>query len=325
MRRLIRRLRSDRGATAVTFGLLLIPLLGFGGIAVDVGALYAEKAELQNGADAAALKVAIACAKDEAATSCLSANPTDIAGANDSSDGTEDVESVAVDTAANTVTVTTNTEDIGVRHPLASMIPGIGDSTVVKAVGAAEWGQPVRGTTLALAIGYCEFADHPPQEGVANPTKILVQYNTGTRRNCPGAFAPGGFGWLPSIDCSIEIDVTNPWVMSKPGNSTSGTGCSDAYLAELRAHGDTVFIPIYDDFRGSGSNVEFHIQQFAAFKITGFKLSGGNAYTDPGAPSCTGSCRGIQGYFMKFVSIDDAFELGDGVVNGAAIVRQILP
>ncbi len=55
----------ERGASAVLFGLLLIPLLGFGGIAVDVGALYAEKAELQNGADAAALEVAIACAKSE--------------------------------------------------------------------------------------------------------------------------------------------------------------------------------------------------------------------------------------------------------------------
>jgi hypothetical protein len=168
------------------FGLLLIPLLGFGGIAVDVGALYAEKAELQNGADAAALQVAIACATDEAAAACLSADPSAIAGANDSSDGVENIQSVAVDTGANEVTVTTNTEDLGVRHPLASMIPGIGDSTVVTAAGAAEWGQPISGSTLALAIGYCEFADHPPQEGVASPAKSLVEYNTGTRRHVPG-------------------------------------------------------------------------------------------------------------------------------------------
>lgn len=323
MRRLTERFRSERGASAVTFGLLLIPLLGFGGIAVDVGALYAEKAELQNGADAAALQVAIDCAKDATAAACLSADPSAIAGANDSSDGVEDIQSVVVDTVENTVIVTTNTEDLGVRHPLASMIPGIGDSTVVVAEGAAEWGQPIRGTTLALAIGYCEFANHPPQEGVVSPTKILVEYNTGTRINCPGAFAPGGFGWLPSMDCSIELDVNNPWVLSKPGNSTTNTGCSEAYMATLI--GETVFIPIYDEFTGSGSNVLFHIEQFAAFKITGFKISGSNAYTDPGAPSCNGSCRGVQGYFMKFVAVDDAFELGNGVPNGAAIVRQILP
>jgi len=329
MRRLMRRLRSERGASAVLFGLLLIPILGFGGIAVDVGALYAEKAELQNGADAAALQVAIACAKSETASACIAADPSSIAGANDSNDGVADIESVSVDTADNVVTVVTNTEDLGVRHPLASMIPGVGGSTVVHADGAAEWGVPVRGTTLALAIGYCEFADHPPQEGVTNPTKILIQYETETRRNCPGAFAPGGFGWLPSTNCSIEIDVANPWVLSKPGNSTANTGCSDEYLASYLEDGaDTVFIPIYDDFRGAGgSNVEFHIQQFAAFKITGFKLSGGNAYIDPDAPNCSNPCRGLQGYFMKFVSVSDVFALGNssGPGTGAAIVRLTLP
>lgn len=329
MRRLIRRLRSERGASAVLFGLLLIPLLGFAGIAVDVGALYAEKAELQNGADAAALQVAIACARSETASDCVSADPSAVAGANDSNDGVEIAQTPDVDTHANVVTVVTTTEDIGVRHPLASMIPGIGESTVVHAVGAAEWGVPVRGPTLALAIGYCEFADHPPQEGLEFPTKILIQYETDTRRDCDGAFAPGGFGWLPSTDCSIEIDVENPWLLSKPGNSTSGTGCSDEYLASYLDDGaDTVFIPIYDDFRGAGgANVEFHIQQFAAFKVTGFKLSGGNAYIDPTAPPCANPCRGLQGYFMKFVSVSDAFELGtgSGPGTGAAIVRLTLP
>ncbi|WP_438854774.1 pilus assembly protein TadG-related protein [Agromyces sp. M3QZ16-3] len=324
--RTVRSLRaSERGASAALIGLLLVPLLGFAGIAIDVGALYAEKAELQNGADAAALEIAVACAKDEAASACISASPAGIAGANDSNDGVEDIGSVSLDLNANTVTVITNTEDIGVRHPLASMIPGIGDATVVVAEGAAEWGVPVRGTTLALAIGYCEFADHPPQEGVANPTKILIEYETETRRNCPGAFAPGGFGWLPSLDCSADIDIADPWVASKPGNSTQHTGCSDAYMAALL--GETVFIPIYDDFRGTGANVEFHIQQFAAFKITGFKISGPNTYIDPTAPGCPGNCRGIQGYFMKFVSLDDAFDLGNpsGPNSGAALVRLILP
>ncbi|MEV1131957.1 TadE/TadG family type IV pilus assembly protein [Agromyces sp. NPDC049794] len=328
MRRMIRWVRQERGASAVMFGLLLIPILGFGGIAVDVGALYAEKAELQNGADAAALQIAIACASDEAAAACLSGDPSAIAGGNDSNDGIAVVHDVQVNTTTDLVTAVTKTEDLGVRHPLASMIPGIGDSTVVYAEGAAEWGVPVRGPTLALAIGYCEFAEHPPQEGVLNPTKILVQYETDTRRNCPGAFAPGGFGWLPSTNCSIEIDVADPWVLSKPGNSTANTGCSDEYLASYLEEGaDTVFIPIYDDFRGAGgSNVEFHIQQFAAFKITGFKLSGGNAYIDPDAPSCAGSCRGLQGYFMKFVSVSDAFALGSGSGpgTGAAIVRLTL-
>jgi len=323
MRRLIRKARDERGASAVLFGFLLIPLLGFAGIAVDVGALYSEKAQLQNGADSVALEVAIACAKDEFGAGCAATDPGGLAGGN-AVDGAAGIQSVAIDRSADEVRVTTNSEDLGVRHPLASMIPGVGDSTVVTAIGAAEWGVPVRGSTLALAIGYCEFADHPPMEGVASPTKILVEYNTTTRRVCPGGFAPGGFGWLPSPDCTTVVDVANPWVDSSPGSSVTGSGCTDAYMATLL--GETVFIPIYDDFRGTGANVDFHIREFAAFKITGFKVSGGNAYTDPTAPRCVGACRGIQGYFMKYVSVSDAFTLGSGsYASGAAIVRMILP
>ena len=58
-----RRLHGERGATAVMFALLLVPMLGFTAIAVDVGALYAERARLQVGADAAAIAVAQDCSR----------------------------------------------------------------------------------------------------------------------------------------------------------------------------------------------------------------------------------------------------------------------
>ena len=58
-----RRLEHERGATAVLFALLLVPMLGFAAIAVDVGALYAERARLQVGADAAAIAVAQDCSR----------------------------------------------------------------------------------------------------------------------------------------------------------------------------------------------------------------------------------------------------------------------
>ena len=60
--RLRRRLEGERGATAVVFALLLVPMLGFAAIAVDIGALYAEKARLQVAADAAAIAVVIIAA-----------------------------------------------------------------------------------------------------------------------------------------------------------------------------------------------------------------------------------------------------------------------
>ncbi len=74
MRSLIRSRirRDDAGAVIVWVALMMVVLLGMGALVIDVGQLYAERRELQNGADAAALAVAQDCAGgdclDETAT-----------------------------------------------------------------------------------------------------------------------------------------------------------------------------------------------------------------------------------------------------------------
>ena len=45
---------DERGAASVIVAIVLVVLMGCAALAVDVGAMYAEKAQLQNGADAAA-------------------------------------------------------------------------------------------------------------------------------------------------------------------------------------------------------------------------------------------------------------------------------
>jgi len=59
LRRTLGRIRTvvtdDRGYAAVMTSLILIPLMGFAGFAVDVGAWYSRAASLQRAADAAAL------------------------------------------------------------------------------------------------------------------------------------------------------------------------------------------------------------------------------------------------------------------------------
>ncbi len=56
---------SDNGAVSVLVAILLGAgvLLGMGALVIDVGAIHAERRELQNGADAAALAIAQECAK----------------------------------------------------------------------------------------------------------------------------------------------------------------------------------------------------------------------------------------------------------------------
>lgn len=55
------RVTRDDGAVAVLVALLAIALFAMGALVIDLGALYAERRELQNGADAAALAIGEAC------------------------------------------------------------------------------------------------------------------------------------------------------------------------------------------------------------------------------------------------------------------------
>lgn len=50
--------RRQRGAVAVAFGLTLVVLIGFAGLAIDLGRFFVIKAELQNAMDACALSAA---------------------------------------------------------------------------------------------------------------------------------------------------------------------------------------------------------------------------------------------------------------------------
>jgi hypothetical protein len=64
MRRLTHRADGERGAVAIIVALLLpVVLLGMAALTIDVGTISAERRQLQNGADAAALSAAQDCAK----------------------------------------------------------------------------------------------------------------------------------------------------------------------------------------------------------------------------------------------------------------------
>ncbi len=81
MRRLKVDFRNEQGGITVLVAILLGmgTLLGVAALSVDVGQLYAERRELQNGADAAALALAQSCAKGEA-TCTAATGPTSPAG-----------------------------------------------------------------------------------------------------------------------------------------------------------------------------------------------------------------------------------------------------
>jgi hypothetical protein len=183
--------RRDAGAVSTIIGLLMAGgvLLGMTAVVVDVGQLYAEREELQSGADAAAMTVALDCAKHRA--TCGNGTLTTAEAASDANarDGRSDVlelcgrdrggaggssrlPSCSLADRGNLtdcigtppagvsyVQVRTRTEaaagDYILPFSFAQTLAGISDGTTVGACTRVAYGPPKSG--LALTVSRCEY------------------------------------------------------------------------------------------------------------------------------------------------------------------------
>ncbi|MEV7605335.1 Tad domain-containing protein [Paenarthrobacter sp. NPDC089322] len=322
---------GERGAVAVLVAGSMVVLLGFAALAVDVGAVYAEKAQLQNGADAAALAVASDCANGSCGDSSGTADFFANNNANDASSG-----AVVSFPAATTVRVVTNARTNGEDNLTLLFARALGyDTAEVGAAAEASWGAPSTATTLPWTVSECVFKKYLSATQLASlnstgtftgdptPTHILLRYdeNAPTVPGCAAqnGYQPGGFGWLlTDTGCTTDIDL-DATVDGQTGNHfPNATGCNTA-LANIM--NEPALIPLFDSATGNGSNAEYTLIGFAAFQVTGYKFSGSGAVVDPLAPSCNGNCRGLQGFFTRFVSLEEGMQVTPGIPNyGASVV-----
>lgn len=344
MRRLTRRPRtncsskveeSQKGAATIMVAVLVVALLGFAALAVDVGAMYSEKAQLQNGADATALAIAIECAEGVDCPVAMADPNNRLAGdnANDDSSGVFSV----TQPSSNTVRVETNAQAAGSTDDSFDLyfarVLG-NDTAVIHAVAEATWGAPSAAKTLPWTISQCVFEKYLTQDqllelqetgnftGVPNPERILFRYdqNVPTYEPCAAenGYAPGGFGWLDTdTGCSADIDVANSEVGSNPGNDLPHV-CADM---PATIKDSPILIPLFTSATKNGQKTRYALSGFLAFQVTGFKFGGGPTLTqlDPSAPDCKGgNCRGIQGYFTRYVSIEEGISSTGGAPNFGA-------
>ena len=296
LRRHVRaRLSGERGATAVIVALLLVPLMGFAAIAVDIGAVYADRARLQTAADAAALAVARDCAlgncgdMQSTATQLVRANVGDAAAA-----------PPELGTDPSTVTVT---GDKPAEHWFAPVI-GI-DSSQVSATATVAWGAPGGGTAaVPLIFSECEWL---AQTGGGLPSTTVTRtifFPKTSDTGCTGPsglFVPGGFGWLKTGNDPCKVtSKANGRVESEPGNNPPQT-CTTQDFADYQ--NEIVLLPIFDQTGLTGTNAWYHVYGYAAFKITGYYFGGQYKWNNP----CGGNDRCISGYFTQFVEPSDAF------------------
>lgn len=317
MRRLKISQDKERGGISVIVALLLVVLLGFTAIAIDVGTLYSEKAQLQNGADAAALLVAQKCAKSEAdpdcaATSTLAASVL----SGNALDGRSNVKSLALDLPNRTVNVTAGAIEQGQEPNRVSLFfanaLGI-SSTEVTASSRVQWGTPSKGRLiLPLAIPLCKL---DLMTGSPAGTQQVLDFDTG---GC--GEIPGGFSWIEDGDGKCGVTLTagqanDPgiWFTTSTGASVPSP-CTDSDVNTL--NNQTVLLPLYDVATGNGSGGKYYVKGFAAFYVTGYKFES-HSWTSGG----TIKNKTIRGYFVEFVSLAAALEIGSAPDYGATIVR----
>ncbi|MDA8318645.1 MAG: pilus assembly protein TadG-related protein [Actinomycetota bacterium] len=181
--------RDDRGAVGLIVAIFLGGgvLLGMGALVVDVGQIYQNRAELQNGADAGALAVAKSCALggcDPAlaigqATANASAltghqagvqlvcgsDPLDGCGFGSDRPYTNGITDCAPNPAEGTNYVDVRTMT---RTPTGSLLPPVFaralvggrnyQGTTVYACAQAQWGAPASESTVAFTVSACAWS-----------------------------------------------------------------------------------------------------------------------------------------------------------------------
>jgi hypothetical protein len=325
----------ERGGIAVVIAILMVVLFGFAAIAIDVAKLYSERAQLQNGSDAAAFMIAQKCAKDDL-VDCSPTSPLAAALANKNAiDNLSNVKSIALDKTNRTVTVTAGAKETGSSANQISLffagVLGI-RSSEVNASSSVRWGSPVEGTTIfPLAFSVCQVS------GMVDGAAQLIQnHSADANVDCPlgpaGKTVPGGFAWTvqsPS-QCGGLVNLA----INQSGSATGNDGPSncDAVLnkwaSDLTAGKQVVvLLPVYDDVSGTGTGASYHLTSFAAFSVQGWAFSGADklpmVYNSAPTSSlkCQGNCRGIIGKFVKYVSLADGYKLGPVSPNGALVVE----
>lgn len=342
----MRRLRvpeeSERGAVTVILAVLMVALLGFTAIVVDVGLVYSERAQLQNGADAAALGVAQKCAKDLTASECSSDSSLAKGLANNNAlDGLSNIQSVVLDKPGGKVTVNTGAQEAGgeANSISLSFANALGiPSAEVGADASARWGSPVAGRTVfPAAFSICQVENRI--DGALQRLGLHggAYANSSCNYGPSGAPVAGGFGWLAQDtgQCGGSIDLATSEGGSSTGNNEppNCTAVFTKWITEINAgRKPTVLLPVFDRVSGEGSGAVYGLAAFAAFEVAGWKFSGGSegpgvtaVFHNTGYGSsldCTGNCRGIIGKFVKHVSLAEGYTLGPVHRYGATVVQM---
>jgi Flp pilus assembly protein TadG len=348
--------QRDEGAVIVWVALMMVVLLGVGALVIDIGALYVERRELQNGADAAALAVAQDCAEGSCNLGAGIAKKYADLNANDGVSAVDAGTPCGVGTglsacaggapsgadgATGWVRVDTSTETSGggdeVSFVLAPVISAL-TGKKVRASAVAAWGPLGSATTLPFTFSECEFNNLPTDSDGFPVGEAYVYSKSGGGPNADvvpgcesrvpsGGTVEGGFGWLSMSggECSVQLNVgdtiTGP---SDPGNDNllKNSPCNESLVQNTE-----VLLPLFGSVVGTGSNAVYTIVGFVGFVVTGYKLSGStwpSGFSCPPLPDTDGqggNLRCFRGNFTRYY--EGQGEFGDSIDFGARVIKMV--
>ncbi len=360
---MLRLTRKPDDGVAAVLGVTVIGLVSLAvlSLVVDVGRMFEERRQLQNGADAAAIAVArdylAASQRNQPYSSGSAASTAEDLADRNARDGVSSVSGVygtpwgttgpaprnAYDPPAATygkyVEVRTQTQTTG-----GAVLPFFFSSggATVSAVGRASWGGLAGYSGFPITMSICEwnaatgngttYAPAPPYPPSPSPSvegavNLQNSKGTGCNRGPANQFVPGGFGWLDGGgDCEATTDAGG-WVQGSTGSSELNS-CR-TLLQQVVRDRTPVFLPVFDQVTGTGNNAAFHVVGYAAVVFTGYSLPGQDStswLTGRGKKDCPNQGPSTQGsclftLFTRALAPQDA-ALGNSDF-GATAVRLV--
>jgi hypothetical protein len=264
---------------------LLVVLLGFAGLAIDVGSWYRAQRHVQAVADAAALAAVQALPGDRSGALALAREY-----ARKNGGSIDDPRFTSAYTSDDTIRVDARADAPG----FFSRIVGI-DHVAVHASASARAAAPdVADDVVPLAVSSATPALSCGLPCIGQEATLQFDNGTGGVQSAWGmidfsngnANPPTVAGWLTNgYDKPLPVGD----YQSDPGNKFRAGPVRDA-LEQLAAERALVVLPVWSTVTGNGANAIYHVVGFSAFRITGFDAHAG------------GSASSITGEFETLVT-----------------------
>ncbi|MGY1752536.1 TadE/TadG family type IV pilus assembly protein [Blastococcus sp. SYSU D01042] len=315
----LRRLHEERGAIAVMLALLMPILFGLAAIAIDVAGVWSARQQVENGADAAVLAVAMDCAANNCGD--IKSTAEDAFWANNRAAKLTDLGPGEGWVAVNGREVSvTQKKPWVVNHFFAGALgQGKGELSVQS---YARWAPASRGRADApVGISWCVYKSAITPGGNAygsdkgspgtHATATIPLETSFGPGNCPGPSGTVPNGTALTTPTTGECRTTSEWKQSVTASTKSfaalGSGCDAARLSSLV--GGTIVLPVWDSVTGAGTaGASFRVHGYAAFRVTRYVASGpalegyfvyaGHQTDDTTPPTTTAPDLGARAVFL---------------------------